>query len=162
MGIPEDAKGLLLLRLCLSSREKNADCEKQAWLRWHATIPAEIRQIVHHFPERQWHMLSFLARCGEAAYDLTAANPALAFALASNWVYHCPPVRRPPRAARALLQRGKKQRDVLVWLVFPGTKAARKMLVKVIRNASGSQLSFIFVKACVTPPRSRRWRTFLA
>lgn len=144
MDTPADANGQLLLPFCLPCGEEKADHVERAWLRWYATIPSKVREIIRHFPERQWHMLSFLARCGEAACDLTVSNPALAYSLASNWVYHRPPVQRPLRSARALLQRGKKQRDVLAWLGFPGTEAARKALNKVIRNAiSVSSLLYI-------------------
>jgi hypothetical protein len=142
---PADANGQLLLPFCLPPEEEKAHRAEVAWLRWYATIPTEIRELVRHFQKRQWHMLSFLARCGEAAYDLTVSNPALAYALASNWVYHRPPVQRPMRSARALLRRGRKQRDILAWLGFPGTEAARKALTKVIHKAI-SVCSLLYIR----------------
>jgi len=126
---PADGGGQLLLRFCMSSKEKES-CD---WLRWYAKIPEEIRDLVSRFRSRQWHVLSMLARCGEAALDLTASNPALAYALASNWVYHRPAVQRPLRSARALLK--KKQRKILAWLGFPGTQSARKTLAKIVHKA---------------------------
>ncbi len=100
-----------------------------AWFKWFNTIPRDVRRLMAPFSSRQWHMLSFLARCGPAAADLTESNPALAFALASNWVYHKPPVQRPLRSVRALLN--KKQRHILTWLGFPGTEAARRVFAKI-------------------------------
>lgn len=100
------------------------------WWAWFSRIPPEVRWTVSEFPTRQWHLLAMAARCGDAALDLMRSNPALAFALASNWAFHTPPVARPLRSARALLARGKKQRDILEWLGFPATGSARKALRK--------------------------------
>lgn len=128
-------------QLCLPfsppAHKAQIDRRELAWLRWFATIPPETLRVVWSFPERQWHMLSFLARCGEAAYDLSISNPALAFTLASNWVFHQPAVKQPFRSARALLKPGIKQREILAWLGYPETEAARKMLSKVIHKAIG-------------------------
>lgn len=128
-----DEDGQLLLPFCLPFEQ--IDYSELAWLKWYANIPIEIRDIVCRFPKRQWHMLSFLARCGHGAYDLTISNPALAFALASNWVYRKPAVQRPLRSARALLKPGKKQKDILDWLQFPGTDSSRKTLAKIVPSA---------------------------
>lgn len=98
-------------------------------LYWYRTIPADVRALMGLFEARQWHILSFLARCGPGAAELTEMNPALAFALASNWVFHKPVVQRPLRAARSLVN--KRQRDILTWLGFPGTEAARRVMAKV-------------------------------
>ena len=102
-----------------------------AWLQWYNTIPLHIRPAVAQYPNRQWHMLSFILRCGDAAYDLAQSNPALAYTLASNWLFHTPPVRQPLRSARALLKPGKKQKDILRWLHFPATKSVRKIFRKI-------------------------------
>ncbi|PIP45579.1 MAG: hypothetical protein COX16_12300, partial [Deltaproteobacteria bacterium CG23_combo_of_CG06-09_8_20_14_all_51_20] len=107
--------------------------EELAWLKWYSTIPRELRDLIRGFPARHWHLLSFLARCGKAAIELTSSNPALAWALASNWIFHNPPVQRPLRAACSVLR--KKQRDILAWLGFPPTEAARRVLAKVIPRA---------------------------
>jgi hypothetical protein len=102
-----------------------------AWRHWCDRIPVEIRNAIAPFRSRHWHLLSFVARCGDAARDLLLGNPVLAYALASNWIFHKPAVQRPLRSARALLAKGKKQRDILEWLNFPATEAFRKMLMKV-------------------------------
>lgn len=144
LTMPADENGQLLLPFCLPPEEEKTHRVELAWLQWYETIPAEIRDLVWAFPKRQWHMVSLLARCGAPALDLTIANPALAWALASSWVYHRPPVQRPMRSARALLRRGRKQRDILAWLGFPGTEAARKLLTRVIhKSISISSLLYI-------------------
>jgi len=42
----------------------------------------------------------WLPRC-EGTFDLISSNPALAYCLASNWVFHQPKVARPLRSAEA-------------------------------------------------------------
>ena len=101
-------------------------------LRWYSLIPIEIRRLLVIYRTRQWHLLSFLARCGEPATDLVRSSPALAFALASNWVFHKPAVKRPLRSARNLLRRGRSQKDILAWLGFPPTKSVRRLLARVV------------------------------
>lgn len=128
--------GQMLIRACLSEEEVAFRREGLPHLRWHAQIPRDVRETVSRFPERHWHLLSFMARCGPAAADLAVTNPALAFALASSWVFRTP-VQRPLRSARALLAKGKKQRVILAWLGFPGTESCRKLLAKVVHDAIG-------------------------
>lgn len=127
---PVEENGQLLLPSFLP-RNASARRVELSWVKWYDTIPVDVREVVSKFENRQWHLMSLIARCNAAAVDLSIANPALAYALASNWVFHRPTVHRPMRSARALLQRGKKQRDILVWLGYPGTEAARKLLCKV-------------------------------
>ncbi|SMP45985.1 PcfJ-like protein [Desulfonatronum zhilinae] len=121
--------------------------------RFSETIPEQIRAAVTRFPKRQWHMLSFLARCGNAARDLTAANPALAFALASNWVFHAPAVQRPMRSARTLAT--KKQRYILAWLGFPGSESARKVLIKV-RCSALTIPAMLYLRQALSDPVSQK------
>ena len=52
-----------------------------------------------------WQQVEALIRCGESALDLVRSNPALAYLVASNWVFHQPAVRQPLRSARALLRK---------------------------------------------------------
>lgn len=93
-----------------------------------ATIPPRERALATQFSERRWHLLALMARC-PGATDLVQANPALAFALASNWVFHRPAVQQPLRAARALLP--KKQTDIQAWLGFGHAPAICRMLRKI-------------------------------
>lgn len=101
------------------------------WLKWQALMPKTARIQAGQFTSRRWHILSLLARCGGPAYDLGQSNPALLFALASNWAFHSPAVQRPMRSARELLHKGKSQRDILIWLGFPGTESMRKIMAKI-------------------------------
>ena len=115
-----------------------------ARLNWYLTIPRDIRDQVSLFSTRQWHLLSLLARCGDGAFDLARSSPALSFALASNWVFHKPAVKRPLRSARALLRTGKNQQDILSWLGFPPTNSARRILAKIVpQTVSISSLLYL-------------------
>ena len=89
------------------------------------TVPEAVRAAVARFRSRQWHVLALLARC-PGADDLLESCPALGYALASNWVFHEPAVKRPLRAARRLVRLPRPV--ALQWLGFPGTRsAARRM-----------------------------------
>ena len=65
-------------------------------------IPEEVRLELLRYSNRKWHLMSILARC-PGAMDLSRSNPALLFALASNWAFHRPSVKQPIRAARGLV-----------------------------------------------------------
>lgn len=126
--------------------------KKMAWLKWYATIPEEARNPAAQFSSRQWHLLSFLASCATPAFDLVNSNPALAYALASNWIFHQPAVRAPLRSARTLLSVGKSQKDALGWLGFPSTEATRKAIAKVpASTVSVSRL--LFLRTALQSPR---------
>ena len=92
-----------------------------------ATIPSEPRRMVSPLPSRHWHVLAMLARC-PGADELLASNPALAFCLASNWVFHQPRVRWSMRSIRGLMC--KKQKHIAEWLGFPGNESTVKILKK--------------------------------
>lgn len=121
-------------------QEVKRKLSRYAWLQWYNTIPVHIRPVVAQYPNRQWHMLSFILRCGDAAYDLVQSNPALAYTLASNWLFHTPPVKQPLRSARALLKPGKKQTEILEWLGFPATKSVRKIFRKIYIKSINIQM----------------------
>lgn len=108
------------------------DCQRahDPWLLWCAEIPSEVRTAIAPYHERYWHLLSLAARCGEPALDLMRSNPALAWALASSWVFRAKPVQAPMRSARRLLHGGASQRRILAWLDFPATDSARRLLRK--------------------------------
>ena len=107
----------------------------RARLDWYASIPVEVRNAIAPFPSRHWHLLALIARCGPSALDLVRASPALAFALASSWVFRPVRVQRPLRSARALLAAGRKQRDIQAWLGFQASEPARRLLRKVVHDA---------------------------
>ena len=96
--------------------------------RYFDQIPDEVRTELLRYGSRRWHLLCLYARC-PGALDLSRSNPALCYALASSWIFHKPAVKLPMRAARALA--GKKQRQILGWLGFPTTEAARRLLQKI-------------------------------
>lgn len=125
-----EIRGQLLLPFFKPKEEVERIIELN-WVRWFTTVPMEIRNILSRFRDRQWYLLVLLARCGPAAMDLVRSNPALAYALASNWVFHKPPVKKPLRSVRALLNVGKNQRDILAWLGFPHRESHRKLLMKI-------------------------------
>lgn len=126
-----------------------------ALLRWEDRIPRPIRDLVARFGTRQWHVLSFLARCGPAAADLTAADPALAWALASNWAFHRPAVRQPLRSARALLRTGRRRREISGWLGFPPTEASCRVLRKVTLDAL-TVPTLLYLRDSLADPRAQK------
>jgi hypothetical protein len=98
-------------------------------------------------------MLSLLSSCGNSAHDLIKSNPALAFALASNWIFHSPQVQRPLRSARSLLSANKSQKDILAWLGFPGTESTRKTLAKVVKKSITIQ-ALLYLRRSLFDPLS--------
>jgi hypothetical protein len=91
-------------------------------------VPVPIRRRLIRFKERRWHLYNLMARV-PGALDLCDSNPAIAYMLASNWVFHQPAVKNGLRAARALVF--KPQRNILQWLGFPPTESVRKILRKI-------------------------------
>lgn len=91
-------------------------------------IPEEVLVTVSAFSSRHWHLLNLISRC-PGAMDLVKSTPALAFALASLWVFRENPPKQPLRAARSLLR--KPQSDIAAWLGFPKSKSAIQILRKI-------------------------------
>lgn len=123
----------------LDCRLCNKPCfkPKDPCVRWSNLIPMEIREIVTPFRSRHWHLLSMAARCGAPSVDLMASNPALAWALASSWVFRSRSVKAPMRSIRSLLSPGRSQRDILSWLDFPSSESARRQLAKIESKSIG-------------------------
>lgn len=92
------------------------------------TIPPEVRLELVRYKTRRWQLLNLFARC-PGALDLSRSNPALAYALASNWIFHKPAVTRPWRAAQTLVK--QKQRVIMKWLNFPPTESVRRILARI-------------------------------
>lgn len=138
------------------------DCIRMhdAWAQWCALIPLEIRQLVARYRKRQWHLLSLAARCGKPAIDLMHSNPALAWALASSWVFREKPVRDPMRSARRLLAPGKSQRDILRWLDFPDTDRARKIMRK-LRVESIDVYTLFSLRSVMRIPQGMKYLSHL-
>jgi hypothetical protein len=109
---------------------------------------ADVRQELQRYSDRRWHMLNLFARC-PGSIDLSRSNPALAYALASNWVFHKPAVQQSMRAARTWVW--KKQKAILEWLGFPGTESVRKTLAKIPANALNIEMLLYLRTAIVNP-----------
>ncbi|MGV1098733.1 PcfJ domain-containing protein [Thiovibrio sp. JS02] len=92
-----------------------------------SSFPEEMFKEVRRYGSRRWNMLCLFSRCPNAL-DLSISNPALAFALASNWAFHQPKPTKPIRAARSLVF--QKQKKILAWLGFPGTERVRRIFRK--------------------------------
>jgi hypothetical protein len=118
---------------------------QQTVSRYTELIPDEILARVSRYGTRRWHVLNLFARC-PGALDLDESNPALLYALASNWVFHKPPVARPMRAARSLVF--KRQRRVLDWLGFPATESVRRILSR-IAPASLSVAHLLYLRSAL-------------
>jgi hypothetical protein len=101
---------------------------KDSWLN---LIPKEILKAIEPFKQRQWHLLSFVARCGLPSMDLIKSTPALAWMLASSWAFKTNPVKNHFRSIRRLLVKSKNQQDILKWLDYPNTKSVIKILRKI-------------------------------
>ncbi len=112
------------------------------------TIPDDVRDELLKYPRRKWHVFNILARC-PGAFDLSRGNPALFYALASNWVFHKPPVLRPVRAARSLVY--KKQKHILEWLGFPGTEPSRRILAKIVPGSLSVE-ALLYLRSSFSDP----------
>ncbi len=115
------------------------------------SIPRDVLRVVKPLPERQWHVLSLVARC-PGALDLARDNPALAFALASSWVFRRVPVKNPMRAARALVK--QKRAAILDALGFPATPAVARVLAKLPRRAVTIQALLYLRGTLRDPPKA--------
>lgn len=102
--------------------------KQEAYRKFWDDVPMGIKKILGRFRSQHWALFSFLCRCPGAA-ELLETNPAVGFALATNWIFHKPPVLRPLRAARSLLKR--RRREICAWLGFPGTYSSVQVLAKV-------------------------------
>jgi hypothetical protein len=89
-----------------------------------------------------------IGRC-EGAMDLARKNPALAFALASNWIFHRPPVCNPMRATRALLR--KKRRVIAGWLGFPAADSVVRALGRIPVQCLSVRRLLYLRQACANP-----------
>lgn len=105
-------------------------------------IPKSILSRVSKLNSRHWHMLQLFNRVPQSV-ELFDSNPALAYMLASSWVFH--PTTNHMRAVRSAIV--KKHTDILGWLGFPSEKRILKVLKKI--NISDETLSiqfFLFLK----------------
>lgn len=114
-----------------SDRETLLTKERRAFSAFYESIPPHALDIARHTKNRQWHVLQLLNRAGQPAADLFMNNYALAWMLASAWVFHANT--KPMRAARSLLKH--KQRHIAGWLGFPSTDSAARILRRIKTQA---------------------------
>ena len=100
----------------------------EARARFVGDFPADVRDRLARFEERQWHLAVLMARCNGGA-DLVDSTPALAWMLASSWCFRSSPVKQPLRAARRVLER--RQVEIAGWLGLPATHSTISVLRKV-------------------------------
>lgn len=105
-------------------------------------VPAECLSAIGQFTSRQWHMMALLARC-PGALDLVQSTPALAFALASNWVFPTTGPSQPMRSARRLVR--LPQSAICEWLGFPARRSSVNVLRK-LRTADISIASLLYLR----------------
>lgn len=114
--------------LALSAASANEEQEAEAYRRLFELIPDDVIDAIGGYSERQWNMLSFIARC-PGALELHNSNPALAFSIASSRVFRDRFAGMPLAEMRSLA--GRRQRDAMAWLGFPPTDAAVRVFKKI-------------------------------
>jgi hypothetical protein len=112
-------------------------------------FPADVRDRLARYEERQWHLAVLMARCDGGA-DLVDTTPALAWMLASSWCFRSSPVKQPLRAARRLLER--RQIEIAGWLGLPATRTTISVLRKVPPAACRIGVSIPPIYATTPPP----------
>jgi len=110
------------------------DSSSESLFQWGNTIPHEVSSKVSLYPNRHWHLLAFVARCGKQALELMHSTPALAWMLASSWIFKDKPVCNQFRSIRNLFNKGRSQVQILRWLDFPASKSILKILRKIDVN----------------------------
>ena len=116
-------------------------------------VPPEVQETLGRFHRRTWQLYSFLARCRAPAFELAESNRALAFCLANVWVYAAKRVRWEMRRARSLLRH--RRRHVAAALGFPDSKAAVKVLGRVVRRCLDINAMLYLRQAMNDPSRLR-------
>jgi len=102
--------------------------QKQLIRNYFSNIPSEIRETVLPFANRQWHLLSMVARVPETL-ELLQSNSALAFALGSLWIFDGSSSRVAMQRIRRLIR--QPRRIIAGHLGFPATNAAVRVLQKI-------------------------------
>ena len=102
------------------------------------SFPPEVWARAAAVEQRQWHLLALLARV-PGADELASDNLALAFGVASCWVF-ADPMTQPYRAARRMVRR--RRVEIAEWLGFPARPAVVRVLGKVRAGAISVQRLF--------------------
>ena len=130
----------------------------QAGARFLASMPDEARSAVGAYQNRQWHVASMILRCAGSP-DLVGSNPALAYCLASAWVFRPQGMSWPMRSIRRILP--KRRREIAGWLGFPATDAAVNILAKVPASACSIQ-RLLGLRTALTDATSIKWLSHAA
>jgi len=111
-----------------ASNTVNLSGRAAAFSAFRAEMPPAVATAVERFPSHQWPLLEMISR-QPLSLDLVLCNPALAFALANNNDFRHTTIESAGFQAASYSLR--KQRWILEWLGFPGSKAAEKLLRKI-------------------------------
>ena len=94
-------------------------------------FPAELWSLAGKLERRQWHLLALLSRV-PGVDELARDNLALAFAMASCWVF-ADRMTQPYRTARRMARR--RRVEIVEWLGFPSRPVAVRVLSKLRPDA---------------------------
>jgi len=95
------------------------------------SIPRDVlKTVIKTAKYRHYNLLRLCERV-PGGTDICNSNPALAYSLASIWIFHN--TTKPLRTVRSLVR--KRQKDIAGWLGFPPTQFAVNVLKKVSRDA---------------------------
>lgn len=126
----------------------------EAVAKWLGFFPPEALAFVerHGFKERRWHLLNLWMRVPEGR-ELFDEIPALAWMLASSWIFR-KPVSKPFRSIRALVRKPRAQ--VLEWLGLPPGEGSLKLL-REIPGCGCELMPMLHCQAAFQNPVSRGW-----
>ena len=125
--------------------------------RYQQHIPLDILERICRVSNRRWQVYNLLVRV-PGAVDLFDSNPALAYMLASNWIFRDPAPRNHLRAARSLIT--KKQSRILEWLGFDGSKSTRNILRK-IEPESLNIRQLLYLRNGLVNPDTRKFLSYV-
>jgi hypothetical protein len=106
--------------------------EQELVRRYLGDVPWDVRKAIAPFECRQWHLLVMAARC-PGALDLITSNPALAYCVASCWVFGSWPSGYATRVMRSLLH--SRRRKICGALGFEESESAVSVLGKIPASA---------------------------
>lgn len=120
VGVPSDSE---------ANKSREAfEQEKQLVRAYFGNVPAVVQNAIQLFLNRQWHLHVMAARCA-GALDLIASNPALAYGLASGWVFANSPSKYVTRQMRRLI--AGRRRKICGALGFPNEESSVAVLSKI-------------------------------
>ena len=88
--------------IALNQSLDRMDEEMQRVRNYFSPVPIEVRKVIAPFPNRQWHLMVMAARC-PGALEMFTSNPALAYSLASCWIFTDRPSKEATRQMRRFI-----------------------------------------------------------